>query len=128
MTFDWRADDILLPGESARRAEFIALCDEQLARLSAGAAPTTADYVVARAVAAAVWRFDREVGDSAALRAALAEPQVMAERSTFRIADHRAGLQGLHVRAIELAHEAHAALRGEQATKKGKVFQFGAKK
>lgn len=127
MTFDWRADDILLPGEAARRGEFIALCEEQATRLSAGGEATVADYVVARAVASALWRFDREVGDSAALRAALAEPQVMAERSTFRIADHRAGLQGLHVRAIELAHEAHAALRGEQA-KKGKVFQFGAKK
>jgi hypothetical protein len=63
-----RLEEILLPGEWSRANDFLDLMLDLLPRISTSKDPTPLDWVAARAIAADIWRFDRETSDGDAIK------------------------------------------------------------
>jgi hypothetical protein len=109
-----RAEEVLSESEMGRAEDFARMIGElasvmPLPRLSI-------DWVVARAIAASIWRYDRETGDAEAL-AAQAGIQLLAVRRAdqFRDADARTRLRGMYCADIRAGLDLHRELRAALA-------------
>jgi len=99
-----RPGEILLPGEEKREAEFCRLYIDVLTRLSGSPAGSSQlERVLARSIAADVWRYDRETSDGEALLERVYNTSSYNEsrRNAWREADERTRMRSVFVESAK---------------------------
>ena len=114
-----RPDEILMPNEMDREKEFVALYLDVLKRMSGDVDHASQlEKVMARSVAADVWRYDRETSDGAVLLARVYNTTSYNEsrRNAWKEADERTRLRSVFVdsakQSLDILYSLDKAAKG----------------